>query len=749
MSISIPRLRTWFAAGALLAVLVVAGFYLRSKIVAIRYTPRLPDKIDQAIEQFTNGFTFSKSEGDRTLYTVKASKAARYKDTGRAELHDVSIILYGKQSNRFDQISGKDFEYDQKAGIVTAKGEVSIDLQGGENTNPALGIPKELKNPIHLKTSGLVFDQKTGIARTSDLIVFEVPQALGRAKGATYDSKANVLTFLSNVEISTTGAHATHIYAERGHVTKEPQQIIFEGVRIQQQGSTARADQAEILVSKDNNVERVIATGNVEVSSVGAEASSIKGPRAEIAFGEKNTIVDAVFSGGVQFQSAGDRPMNGTAGRIVADFGAANKLRRIRAMQNVAFTQEPVKKDQQRLQILAPALDISMRNPKVIAQAVTVGTAQVLLSTAERPAERTTITANRFIAEFDQRSRLSSVKGEENARIVASNPGQPDRVTTSKTLVAQFAPGGGISAIEQIGDFRYFEPASAKTGERIATSERAKYTPDNESLSLTGAPRFVDGGMSITSQTLRINRRTGDAFAQGAVKTTYSDLHPAPNGAMLAKSDPVHVTSAAMSVQRQSGIARFTGGARLWQGSNIVEAPAIEFDRPNRSMIAQGTGSENVSSVFVQGDKSGKVTPVVVTAQKLTYVDADRRARFSGGVVAKGADAIVSADRVDVLLQASEQRASTVQTQGPSQLNRIVAERNVVVQESGRRATGEHLQYASQDGSFVLTGGPPTILDAQRGTIRGDSLTFYSRDDRVIVESAGSSRTVTRTHIRQ
>ena len=34
-----------------------------------------------------------------------------------------------------------------------------------------------------------------------------------------------------------------------------------------------------------------------------------------------------------------------------------------------------------------------------------------------------------------------------------------------------------------------------------------------------------------------------------------------------------------------------------------------------------------------------------------------------------------------------------------------------------------------------MSGGAPMLADAQRGTIRGDSFTFYSRDDRVLVES--------------
>ena len=62
-------------------------------------------------------------------------------------------------------------------------------------------------------------------------------------------------------------------------------------------------------------------------------------------------------------------------------------------------------------------------------------------------------------------------------------------------------------------------------------------------LVLTGSPRIVDGGMTTTGRTMRMNRATGDAFAEGDVKSTYSDLKAQPNGALLASSDPIHVTA--------------------------------------------------------------------------------------------------------------------------------------------------------------------------------------------------------------
>ena len=74
----------------------------------------------------------------------------------------------------------------------------------------------------------------------------------------------------------------------------------------------------------------------------------------------------------------------------------------------------------------------------------------------------------------------------------------------------------------------------------------------------------------------------------------------------------------------------------------------------------------------------------------------------------------------------------------------MVAIGDVIVTEPNRRAVGDQLTYTADDSRYHLTGRSPSIFDAQHGTVWGDSLTFYSRDDRVLVESKRSSPTITR-----
>src|SRR5579862_7195274 len=133
MPISIPSLRRWFAIAAVLITVVVAMVYWTARRRAGQALKDLPQRMGIEIQQTAEGFSISKSEAGRTLFTIHASKAVEFKGGGHTELHDVSVVLYGRDSSRYDQISGSDFEYDPQSGNITAQGEVQIDLEA----NPA------------------------------------------------------------------------------------------------------------------------------------------------------------------------------------------------------------------------------------------------------------------------------------------------------------------------------------------------------------------------------------------------------------------------------------------------------------------------------------------------------------------------------------------------------------------------------------------------------------------------------------
>ena len=109
----------------------------------------------------------------------------------------------------------------------------------------------------------------------------------------------------------------------------------------------------------------------------------------------------------------------------------------------------------------------------------------------------------------------------------------------------------------------------------------------------------------------------------------------------------------------------------------------------------------------------------------------------------KTAEATVSCDQLDTYLASSGQTRAP----GPGRIEKAAAQGHVTVQQPGREAKGDRLDYTAADDKFAMTGGPPSIFDAERGEVTGDSLTFYRLGGTVQVEGAGASPAVTKVRV--
>jgi lipopolysaccharide export system protein LptA len=839
MTLQVYRLRRLLAATAILLTVAVAGMYFYARWRATDVRKIITDKIGIDIKQTANGFQISKSDGKRTLFTIQASDLKEFKTDGRAELHNVTIVLYGRDSSRFDQIYGNDFVYDPKTGDVIAKGEVQIDLVANPSglTSPDQSTPKELKNPIHLKTRDLIFNRETGNASTDAQVEFRTPQATGSAVGVKYLGKSNTLTLARQIHVVLAGEKTEVIEADHGIITNEPRQVVLDHPHMVRDGGTSDADQAVFYLGPNNNVERVLATGNVRtltrtVSTKGTTPASRKdaatsGPAQEIRgradqgefllTGSRDLLRLATLSGHAHFEQIGPQPMQGDAGRVIMEFAGQNLLQKVHAVDGARLSQKGVSGDKpaakglangpQDFELTAPIIDFTVAQGNILQHAVTSGAAQITISQAQQAGsvptatgQRTVVTAGKFDADFatsEGKSHLATLHGAPDARIVNSNPGQPDRISTSEAVDAIFLPQGGIDSITQQGNVAYTDGQQPEKRMQ-AWANSARYTPLDQMLALTGSPRVTSGAMATTAKIIRINRATGDALAEGDVKSTYSELKEQPDGALLASSSPIHVTARSMTAHNTGGVALYSGNARLWQDANVIEAPSIQFDRDRRFVTAQGTSTEPVQTILVQtekdgvqavgGDKgdhgaglagnrsnadgsaphkpgkldlgspanaknSGKPaqrsgsSPIAITAMKLTYADSERRVHYETGVVAKGVDFTASAKTADAYLLPRSQTAANQSFTGPGQLDRMVAQGDVVILQPNRRAEGQRLVYTAADDKFVLTGGPPSIFDAEQGKITGVSLTFFRADDRVLVEGEASTPVVTQTRV--
>ena len=301
-----------------------------------------------------------------------------------------------------------------------------------------------------------------------------------------------------------------------------------------------------------------------------------------------------------------------------------------------------------------------------------------------------------------------------------------------------------------------------------ATAGRAVYETAGQWLHLTMSPRVEDGALQITAVKVDVSRASGDAFAHGNVKASWTDANAGSNAhqgrpvaaqgsVALGGRGPAHVIAAEAQLHSASSEATFRGHARLWQQANSVTAPVIVLDRERQTLAASTRdAAEPVRVVLVSEtgakDPAKSHQPSVIRARggDLMYSDAKRKAVMHGGVlgtvIAETGTATSISNEIEVTLLPAGKGGN--QSQGQSQVDRMTARGHVVLTSEGRRGTGEQLVFTSATNEYVLTGSaavPPRMTDPARGTVSGEVLIFHGRDDSVSIEGGGHKATTQTT----
>ncbi|MBX6358519.1 MAG: LPS export ABC transporter periplasmic protein LptC [Acidobacterium ailaaui] len=792
MTITIKRLRVLIVALACLLLAVVSGFLVYARYRVRHIGKDLPAKLGMNIQRTANGFTYSQSQKGHTLFTIHASRLVQFSSDGHATLHDVAITLYGPPgTNREDHVYGSDFDYDQKNGIASAKGEVQIDLESPEGQGE--GEEEAERGTIHVKARGMVFNQKTGIASTDQFVEFYLPKAAGQAVGASYDSKQGVLILDRQVELtSSDNGEPAIVHAAHAQLLRDSRQAFLLDAEAEFRNTHSKADQAIVYFRKDGSAEKIDARGNVHlITDSGAESVC---QTTTIHLDAKSQPLQALMGGGINFTDHDPlRTMHGNAVEGTLDFGANSTLKHAQFRNAVSFVEQqklvddPNGSTTRQIQAtkldvdFAPGPDKSAVAQKALATGSAVATFRSIPSKGSE--QNTVVSGDQLLATLEGGRTVRQLDGTGNTKIVDTAKDGTVNTTSGDTLHMTFAnmakahaetqrqkraaqkdhdmENAGIETAIQEGHvvLTQVPPKSKKDASVLhASALRAEYHAADQVVHLIGNPHVNNGEIDLTAQVIDYHRDSGDATATGSVKATdlQTNGKQQAQGAMLGGQGLTHILADQAELHHASGDSIFRGNARMWQQTgNMVSAPVLVLSQSQQTLKAYGEAGEiaPVNTAIASAMGSKKQQGVVrVRSRMLVYSDKERRGDFTGDVVAIAPDGTIRADRAQFFLEPAEKKPSgSTQQSQQSQIEKIVATGHVLLTQPGRKGEGEQLVYTAADGRYVLTGtssNPPYIVDAAQGTTTGAALIFNDQDDSVEV-SGGASAAVTRTHTRK
>ena len=766
MAVTVKRTRVLLLAACVLLLAAIAAFYFAGMLKQRALRKDLPARLGLNIQQDSTGFTISKSENGHTLFTLHAARALQFRKGGEARLKDVRITIYGPPgSQQQDRIESSEFLYNQSTGEATAAGEVDINLEGVmyDAAQKARGVQPTAadteRGTIHLRTRGLTFNQKTGIAQTPQSLEFRLPQAEGTAVGAEYDSDGGLLTLDSHVTLHTSlHGDVQTLTASHAVLDRSTRTISLNDASLVSAEREARASRATITMLEDGSLQRI--AGEQGISLATSDGNHVAAPRGQAQFNADGEVSQVHLDGGVTFAQnnaarAGHARPYATSGRSqqawlwFADHGS--EVERARLAGSAHLEQKSANAGLSRT---LDGNDVTLKFANGTVAGAQASGSPVLTERAATPKGDQTrgLRGDTLAAKFDARGQMESLHASGDTQIAESRPDGSKQSSTGDTLDAAFsaatAQNATLKEAVQRGhvEMRRDAMVSGKPESQIATAETATFRAAENVVILTGSPHLADPTTDLSASGMTLNRATNILHATGAVKGSYT---------AQPRQAASHVLSDSATIDSARHTARFEGSARLWQTENVLEAPVIVVTQNPKQMTATSGAAARVRASFVQQPQRGgksSAQPAFVTADRLVYDDTSRLARFTGDVLLRDAQGTVQADTMDLYL-AQPNAPAKLQAATPGdftgRLDRAVASGEVKIEQPGRRGTGDHLVYTAGDGIFVLTGSalrPPRLEDRQKGMITGESLIFRSRDDKVEV-GGGQSGTVTTTRV--
>lgn len=723
----IEKLRRLTLGLALLLIVVsVATYAVRSWRArqARKSVPAVASDIKQQAERFS----FTRSEAGHTLFVIQASRTIE-RQGRKIMLEDVSVVVYGREGNRADEIRTGRCEYDASGkGQIFCPDPVWLELSA-EGIEGAKDKPSPRR--LRIETARVRFDQASGIAHTPEPVTFRFDEGYGKGIGLRYQPGQPAVVLERNVEMVLNAGQTSvrlrgqslgfnsrerrlrlrppvEVVADEHELTARELVLAFNSAyqveRLEASGSVSararsvgrlwdvRADQAMAEFTPGQRLARLTVAGQVEVKSQGGQEDFLRCDRAEILFSPADGAVDRV-------RAAGDA--------LVRSHLPAET--RTLAAEQLELQMHPDGRSAQRL----------TTHPRGV------------LSAVRASGERRQIEADQIELQFDAENHLTDLAARGGVEVVWNLPARPQWRTVSHELHARFASDGELARLEQWGDFRFREE------NREATAGRAEFDGERKLFRLTGTPTLSDERGRLRAARIELSQTDGRMAAYGDVRATYA---ASGTTRLFSSAVPVHLVADEMQGERgaagQGGWARYAGRARLWQGENRLAADTIELRETPRELVAVG----GVSSVLVEraaNEPAASPRVLRITSERFRYAESERQGTYEDNVRGEGEFGRIQGQRLEMFL------SKGTGSEG-AHLERARASGGVVLEQDGRRAEAENADYDVPRGVLVLWGGEPQVSDARAGVARGARLTFHLADDTIRIESETGSPTVTR-----
>jgi lipopolysaccharide export system protein LptA len=674
------------------------------------------------------------TKDDRLYLLVKASRDITFSD-GHHELENISMAVYPPEGDSTDQISAARAMYQPETNLISFSGNVKI----------------ETKEKLKVGTESLTFDRNSGVAHTDVPVFFERENVSGTSTGAVVEQKSKRLELKKDVQLtiaptesmkSSSRSKPVTIKAVHGTFDQHSMQLTFAGgVTVEQDTDVLSGDNLNAFLNQQKRLERAELRGNsylrvvdpgraAEVHSLNMDFFMDKDQRLERAVANNDVTArtlegdsDVQISGSnsleVMFQANKDdsllKQMN-AGGRSVITMSAPKSKANDPRAANKRLTANEVKLF---WRITGRDLEKAQAN----------GDAELFIEpvVSSTKAERKKLNAPQFDCDFFEAGNLArscKASGGAKATLDPMQPAQDrgTRTLTSQNMTAVFLKDTqDVERVDAQGDGKFNE------NDRNGVAANVSYTTADQTVRMRGGdPTVWDSRGRTKAVELDADLANDVSYARGRTTTTYYSQEQTNGATPFAKTkSPVYIASERGEFRHQSGQAIYMGSARAWQDDNYVRGDKLVIYVNDKRMEASGHVQTTIYNAKKRVENNNTVVPVFASADSMFYSDPDRTIHYEGNVdIKQDTDRLTSDVADDYLLKET------------NEVDKTIAQRNVVLTQPNRKGTGDWVEYTSATEVAVLKGNPARVEDVEQGNTQGSRLTLSVRDGKVTADDA-------------
>ncbi len=334
---------------------------------------------------------------------------------------------------------------------------------------------------------------------------------------------------------------------------------------------------------------------------------------------------------------------------------------------------------------------------------------------------------------FPDQQKLQAVEGRGNCSFkFVSSSGSFTHIL-AESVKFLFGEELELKEFQALGEARMVVQEESSEETRLVEGDALIIKGETDVLRVKGKgpfeARVASSGSEVFGEEISIFLDSNNLEVKRGVKVV---LHPIKGEkkriGLFSKEYPVFINAKEMRYLDEQNRFLFNGDIKAWQEKRILLAQEIVLHEETGKVLAAG----GVKSIFPHKPKDeGKEEKVEISSDKMTYQPEDNLIFYEKRSALKVNGIDLRAQSVSVYIN-----------EEGGNIQKIIAREKVAIVQNLGEGRGEEAIYDPNKESIVLLGNP-VLIDKDRSITKGDKLTFYLADDRILVENKAKERSAT------